>query len=535
MLTLTAFIAIVSGTLIAEDATAIGVGLAVRDGTLPFTPSLLACVAGIFMGDVGLWAIGRFAGRRVMASRRFSRYTPASLASLGDWVDRHPAIAILGSRFTPGARLPLYVAAGVWGRRPWRFVVWMALAVAIWTPLLVFGAASAGRAVTTLAGSAFGESWLARAATLAALVVLLQSAAALTTREGRSRASVRWARLRRWEFWPSWVLYAPIAVWIVWLAVRHRGLTVFTAANPGVEHSGIVGESKQAILSKLPAPWVLPWVAIEPGPLSQRLSRLREGVASLGGRYPFVLKPDVGERGNGVRWLRNEDEAAVCVAEAPHRLILQAAHDGPFEAGVFYVRWPGASTGRIFSLTDKRFPWIVGDGHSSLEMLVCAHPRYRLQADVFLKRHASERTRILAAGERVRLAQAGNHCQGTEFRDGRALLTPALEARVDAIARQFDGFYFGRFDVRYRDRDAFMAGREFSIVELNGVTSEATHIYDPAGSLRNAWRTLAAQWSLAFAIGAANVARGCQPTPVTQLARILWTSLRDRPQGLPAD
>jgi hypothetical protein len=212
----------------------------------------------------------------------------------------------------------------------------------------------------------------------------------------------------------------------------------------------------------------------------------------------------------------------------PERLLLQAAHDGPYEAGVFYVRRPGEVKGRIFSITDKRFPWIVGDGGSTLEALVRADPRYRLQADVFLTRHALDRDRVLALGDRFRLAQAGNHCQGTQFLDGRALLTPALEARIDAIAQGFDGFFFGRFDVRYRDRDAFMAGTDLAIVELNGVTSEATHIYDPAGSLWQAWRTLAEQWSLAFAIGAENMARGHRPTGAGELARLVWASRRAR-------
>ena len=47
------------------------------------------------------------------------------------------------------------------------------------------------------------------------------------------------------------------------------------------------------------------------------------------------------------------------------------------------------------------------------------------------------------------LAIAGNHAQGTLFKDGRHLISHALEARGDAIARHYEGFYIGRFDVRY--------------------------------------------------------------------------------------
>jgi len=535
MLTLAACLAIVGATLVAEDATAVGVGLSVRDGTLPLLPALLACAAGIFAGDVGLWAAGRLAGRRVLASRLVARVAPARMAALGTWVDRHPATAILASRFTPGMRLPLYVAAGVFGERPSRFLFWMLVAVVVWTPMLVLGTAWAGHGLTGLLERWLGGGWWSRAGSVLAAAAFLHAALRLATREGRTRASIRLGRLRRWEFWPAWVVNAPIALWALLVGLRHRSLTAFTAANPAIAHGGVIGESKAAILSLLPPEWVLPWRAVEPGPADARLRQLRAAAAALGGRYPYVLKPDVGERGAGVRWIGSEAEAATYLAGEPRRVILQVAHDGPFEAGVFYVRHPHEARGRIFSITDKRFPWIVGNGRSTIEALVLAHPRYRLQAHVFLARHAADRERVPAPGERVRLAQAGNHAQGTEFRDGRALLTPALEARVDDIARRIDGFYFGRFDVRYRDRDAFMAGTDFAIVELNGVTSEATHIYDPERSLAQAWRTLAAQWSLAFAIGAANRARGHRSTPVLELARLVWTALRARPEPVLAD
>ena len=154
---------------------------------------------------------------------------------------------------------------------------------------------------------------------------------------------------------------------------------------------------------------------------------------------------------------------------------------------------------------------------------------------MFLTRHADRIDRIPAAGEVVRLAQAGNHAQGTEFLDGRHLITPALEARVDEIARRVVGFYFGRFDVRYHDRQAFMEGQDLTIIELNGVSSEATHIYDPSRSLLAAWATLMTQWSLAFAIGAANRACGHQPTSLRRLASLIWTHLRSTPPHRIAD
>ena len=54
-----------------------------------------------------------------------------------------------------------------------------------------------------------------------------------------------------------------------------------------------------------------------------------------------------------------------------------------------------------------------------------------------------------------------------------------------------------------------------------GVTAEATHIYDPQHSLGHAYRTLCAQWRLAFAIGAAQQARGATVTGVWELVQLV--------------
>jgi membrane protein DedA with SNARE-associated domain len=525
--TLTALIAIVGATFVSEDLTTVSVGVAIRDGLLPPLPALIACALGILIGDVGLWSIGRVAGRRVLAWRAMRRLPLDSVRALADWADRHPAAAMLWSRCLPGTRVPLYVAAGIWSERPWRLLTWMGVAVCVWTPLLLIATMTLGTAIAAPLHGWFGSSWGARAIAGAGMLVLLRVAASGANADRRRRVVVWFARVRRWEFWPAWIVNAPVVVWIAILAIRHRSVTVFTAANPGIADGGFVGESKSAILASLPPEWVMPWVAIEPGDIETRVGQLRSTIAARGWRFPLVFKPDQGERGAGVRWIADEWAACRYLAAEPRTVVVQVPHDGPFEAGLFYIRHPGdACGGRLFSVTDKRFPIVIGDGHSTLAELIHHHPRYRLQAQVFLTRHADRIDCIPAAGESVRVAQAGNHAQGTEFLDGRHLITPALEARIDEIARRVDGFYFGRFDVRYHNRQAFMEGRDLAIIELNGVSSEATHIYDPSRSLFAAWATLMTQWSLAFAIGAANRARGHRPTSLRRLTSLIWTHLR---------
>ena len=61
----------------------------------------------------------------------------------------------------------------------------------------------------------------------------------------------RWKRLSRWEFWPPYLFYPPVAVYIAYLGIKFRNWTLFTAANPAIPASGFVGESKHQILENL--------------------------------------------------------------------------------------------------------------------------------------------------------------------------------------------------------------------------------------------------------------------------------------------
>jgi hypothetical protein len=132
---------------------------------------------------------------------------------------------------------------------------------------------------------------------------------------------------------------------------------------------------------------------------------------------------------------------------------------------------------------------------------------------------------VPGAGARFPLVTSGNHCQGTLFKDGRRLATEALLERLDALADGFSGLHIGRFDLRAPDLAALQRGEGFQIVELNGATAEATHIYDPDfGPVRGpviAYRTLFAQWSLVFRVAAANRAAGARPLGVRELGRRL--------------
>jgi membrane protein DedA with SNARE-associated domain len=510
-------------TFVSEDLTCIAAGLLVAHGRIGFPLAAAACFVGILVGDLLLVAAGRWLGRPAV-ERRPLRWvvTPAAVARAEHWFARRGTDAVFLSRFVPGTRLALYLAAGVLRAPIGRLALAMAAAGLLWAPALVGLSAATGGAIR----SRF-ESWSARALPLAlaaALVVLLVVkvlAPALTWR-GRRLLLSRWRRLTRWEFWPLWLFQAPVVLHWLWLGLRRRHWTLFTAANPGIPAGGFVLESKSEILGAVGERDAVPSMRklVLPDAAHERVELVRAAHAEAGFGFPVVGKPDVGERGEGVTVVRNAAALDAWATRAPREAILQRYVDG-VELGVFYVRRPDEPAGRIFSLTAKALPAVTGDGRRTLEELILADERAVSMAPTYLEHNAERLETVPAAGERVRLVEIGNHCRGAVFRDGRDLETPALARRIDAIARSFPGFHFGRFDVRAPSEEDFRQGRGIQVLEINGVTSEATHIYAPGASLLTAYRTLFAQWRLAFEIGAANAARGARVTRVGELVRLL--------------
>lgn len=512
-------LSIAFGTLISEDLTSVATGLLIQQQNVETIPAVLACTLGIFAGDLGLWALGRVFGQRVLSWGWVARRLPVEkMKDLRAWLERHAGGALVGSRFLPGTRLPLYILSGIVGVRAKVFAKWTLIAAVLWTPAIVLATARAGSAIAL-------DSARSAVAAGGAAMLLLHAVRAMTTSSNRRRISARLHRWSRWEFWPSWLFYAPVGVWIAYLALRHRGLSTITAANPGMTDGGTVGESKHEILVRLPAEWTIPGFLVEPAALPARIRSVLETMEMSRWGFPLVLKPDVGQRGLGVKLARSIEDIEAYLAKVRGRVLAQPYHEGPFEAGVFYYRMPGCRRGRILSITDKHFPVVTGDGRSTLADLIWSHPRYRMQTQTFFERHRDSLDRVAASGEHVQLAIAGNHAQGTVFRDGRHLLTPELESRIDAIAQSFGGFFVGRFDVRYRDVEVFKAGRDLAIVELNGATAESTDIYDPDASLLAAYRQLFRQWSIVFAIGAANRANGARVSSYRRLLTLVRAHL----------
>lgn len=337
------------------------------------------------------------------------------------------------------------------------------------------------------------------------------------------------------EFWPMWAFYPPVMLYAAWLMLRHRGLLLPTAANPSFPGGGFFGESKSAVL-EMAVRHIPEWVALfvrvarpaaaeagvdEAAALDGEVDQALAALAAAGIALPVVAKPDLGCRGAGVKLVRDREALRRYLAAFPRgaALLLQrlVPHEG--EAGIFYCREPGQAEGRIVSITLKYFPHVIGDGQSTLRELIVRDPRAGRLQHLYLGRHAERLDSVPAVGEAVRLAFAGSHSRGAIFRNGTHLVTPAMQARFEAIARSMPEFHFGRFDIRFESFDELQQGRGFTILEINGAGAESTHIWDRRTGLIEAWRDLMRQYRWLFAIGAANRRRGHAPLTLAQFLR----------------
>ncbi|HEV2764488.1 MAG TPA: VTT domain-containing protein [Pyrinomonadaceae bacterium] len=529
----TLFFLLAAATMVSEDATCVAAGLLVAQGGASFGVAAGGSLFGIFFGDLLLFLAGRFVGRPALRLPPFKWFVRAGdVARSSEWFARRGAAVILLSRFLPGTRLPTYFAAGLLETSFWKFSLYFLLAAAAWTPLVVGLAAAFGAGADSLSLLS-GRGALAKLLLAGAVAfVCVRLALRLASFRGRRLLVSRWRRLTRWEFWPPYVFYPPVVAYVLLLGLRHRCLTLFTCTNPAIPSGGFVGESKIEILRGLSSSgWARGHVAravhIDSSlTAGGRLRAARDFMASRGLAFPLVVKPDAGQRGEGVRVVRSECELEEVLRGAARDVLVQEYAPG-FEFGVFYYRRPGERRGHIFSITEKRFPAVVGDGRSTLEELILKDERAVCMAKTHMRQHASRLGRVPARGESSALVEVGSHCRGALFLDGSRFKTAALERSIDRLSRGFDGFYFGRFDLRTPSVEDFRQGRNFKVVELNGVTSEATHIYDPRHGPLEAYGLLFRQWRLAFEIGARNRARGARPTPLLELLGLTYRGTMD--------
>lgn len=255
--------------------------------------------------------------------------------------------------------------------------------------------------------------------------------------------------------------------------------------------------------------------------------QIQAALAQTGLQYPLIVKPNVGFRGLLVKKVDDFEQLYRYIQQYPIDFLIQEFLQYPEEIGVFYSRMPDEEQGQIISLTLKEFLHVVGDGQATVAQLVERNPRALLQLERLQTTHADLLSSVPAVGQKINLGVVGNHSKGTLFINGNDQIDAALTEEFDRLARHIDGFYYGRFDIKCQSLDDLRQGKNYKIIELNGVFAEPTHIYDASRmSYFEALRTILRHWKLVQEISFRNAQKGITPMPVGEMLRVV-KSIRD--------
>lgn len=317
------------------------------------------------------------------------------------------------------------------------------------------------------------------------------------------------------EFWPTWVMYAPVALmWLV-LSIRYRSLSLPLIANPHLPLSGMVGSPKTLLFeqaSEKSRRWILPWIehCVSNDSVEVQTRQIIQKMAEHQLSFPIVAKPDIGCRGAGVKLLRDRQQLEGYIISYPQNavLVIQKLASWEPEAGVFYVREPNAKKGKIISLALKYSPYVLGDGQSTLAELIDSDSRASQLKDLYGERFSEQLDEIIEKDVPFRLVFSVSHCRGAIFRNAQEHITEALTEQLDTILSGFPDFHFGRLDVKFRSVESLRKGEDLEIIEINGASSESLHIWDRRTSFSTAVKALMSQYKKLFEIGDENRRRG---------------------------
>lgn len=125
--------AVIIGTFILEDGATVAAAMQVESGALPMWLALVSLYAGIVLGDLGLYGLGRLAAHIPWIARYLPPHRQEAIEA---WISGRIFKVVLVSRFLPGLRLPTYTTCGFVGADLKRFTFAAILATAAWTSML---------------------------------------------------------------------------------------------------------------------------------------------------------------------------------------------------------------------------------------------------------------------------------------------------------------------------------------------------------------------------------------------------------------
>lgn len=287
------------------------------------------------------------------------------------------------------------------------------------------------------------------------------------------------------EFRPAWWFHLPMFLIGVSWAIRLRKANFFAAANPALENGGLYNYSKFAAQNHF-SPINLPKTCLLNS--EENINSILDSVRKQGILFPFIIKPDMGERGKGVKLISKREELETYLGEQPKdAYMIQEFIDKKQEYGVFFFKNPVTKEFSISSLTRKISLQVIGDGTSSISELIQNHPRVSRYQNLF---QLDNPDFIPSRNEIVKLSPMGNHCKGAVFLDYSAYINTEMTPAFERIFETVEGINYGRLDVKVDDLSELSDQGQVLILEVNGANAEPIHMYSPEKSYYESLQTI---------------------------------------------
>ncbi len=543
-------------TFVQEDVAIVAAAFSKVEYGLPFGLAFLSVFTGIVTGDLVIYGLGWMAQKSPWLR---SRIIGPRVDQVKVWLESNFVRVATICRLTPGLLFPTFVAFGWFRLSAKRFLAISLITASVYSFFAMLLVLILGQAVFSKLGywswglmlllalaypfvksvKSIGKlknGGAKRELVIPSLDVVRKNGEKEFHKGMPSLTGIK-RLIAQAERLPDWLFYIPVGLRWLWLSIRHFSLTMPTITNPLIENGGFWGESKSDIMDSVDASqhkFMARYITFKRihTDVNDDLPIALECIRNSKIEFPMVVKPDIGWQGFGVRLLKTPEDLAVYLKSYPINALMifqeYIGFDG--EAGVFYARKPNEEKGTVFSLTLRYFPFVTGDGVSTVKELIMKNPRTGFKSHYFFGTHNGHRglstellSKIPDEGEMVRLAFIGSIRIGGIYRDARYLITPELSDRFDEIAKSIPEFYYGRFDIRFSTIELLMAGNDFSIFEINGSGSEPIHAWDPEVPFFKIYKELFKTQKLMFEIAAQNRKRGFKPAPASDFLKAFYT------------
>jgi len=310
-------------------------------------------------------------------------------------------------------------------------------------------------------------------------------------------------KLTKWEYWPTYMFYVPMIPYYLYKAIQARNLTFYLATNPSIKYSGNGTESKFKTIELIPKKHQPKTIFVKTG---ETFESVKNNIIKEAISFPLIAKPDVGFRGFLVQKVSDFETLKTYLQKNDVDVLIQEFIDFKNECGILYARIPGEPKGVITSITLKKFLTITGDGISTLSDLIIADKRARVYYDYLKTIHNERMDSIPEKDIEEIISVIGNHARGTQFINGNHLIDDELTNILDTFNKKIDGWFYGRLDIKYDTFEKVIQEEDFKVIEINGIISEPTHIYDPTtgATYFGALKELRRHWGIISDIAVTN-------------------------------